>query len=98
MRKNKQPIWLENRPNRNVKSLDQSANDGFEVGDGGSFADQLDKEIEVDLFIQRLTPKQQKVVRMLYEGYKQAEIATKLGVSHQAITDIIKTIKNKLPF
>jgi len=97
-RKDKQPIWLENRPNRNVKSLDQSSEDGFEIGDGGKFASELEKEIEVDIFINSLTKTQQRVVRMLYEGYKQVEIARELGITPPAVNKIIKSVKGKLPF
>lgn len=94
----KKEVWLENRPNRNVKSIEQATEEGHEVGDNGKFVDQLEDELEVDLFIQKLTPKQQIVVRMLYEGYNQAEIAQKLGTSHQNINNIVKSIKKELPF
>jgi DNA-binding NarL/FixJ family response regulator len=97
-RKDKQPIWLENRPNRNVKSLDQSLEDGYEIGDGGSFVSELEEQIDADLFIQRLTGRQQQVAKMLYEGYKQVEIAQKLGVNKSVVNKVVARIKNRLPF
>jgi DNA-binding NarL/FixJ family response regulator len=98
MRKNKQPIWLENRPNRNVKSLDQSANDGFEVGDNGRFVDELEDQIDADLFIDRLTGRQKEVAKMLYEGYKQVEISHKLGIGFKAVNNIVARIRKNSQF
>jgi DNA-binding NarL/FixJ family response regulator len=92
-RKDKQPIWLENRPNRNVASLDD-----YEVGDNGKNARDIEAQIEVDLFIKQLTPKQQVVVRMLYEGYNVDYIAKKQKVGTRAINRLIERVQRNVPF
>jgi|GEM_PF-5517231 DNA-binding NarL/FixJ family response regulator len=97
-RKDKQPIWLENRPNRNVKSLDQSSEDGFDVGDGGKFVSELEQHIDNDLFLKQLTGKQALIAQMLFNGFKQVEISKKLGVTHQAVNDMVKRIRKTLLF
>jgi len=97
-RKDKQPIWLENRPNRNVKSLNQSEEDGFDVGDGGKFARELEDQIDLDIFLSKLTPKQKKITTLLLDGYKQKEVANKLCVSPQAVNDIVKRMRKTLIF
>lgn len=97
-RKDKQPIWLENRPNRNVASLDSLSEDGYEIGDKGQSARDIETEIEIDLFIKRLTPKQQVVVRMLYEGYNVDYIAKKQKVGIRAINRLIERVQRNVPF
>lgn len=46
--------------------------------------------------IKQLSPKNQQVVRLIYAGYSQTEIAHKLGVSPAAVAWQLGSIRNKL--
>jgi DNA-directed RNA polymerase specialized sigma subunit len=45
---------------------------------------------------EELSTENLKVVNMLFEGYKQVEIAKELGISKPAVSQRIKTIANVL--
>lgn len=79
------------RPNRNLLRID-----GFEdldIGDNGEFARNLETSVDLNLALDRMTPQQRKVAQMLLDGYSRVEVCDKLGVSHQAVSDIIKRIR-----
>ena len=72
------------------------AEDGIEVGDDGKFVQDLEDDIDMNLFMQKLSPKQQEIAQMLLDGYKQVEIAQKLGVDKSAVSHIKERIKRQL--
>ncbi|WP_295731039.1 sigma-70 family RNA polymerase sigma factor [uncultured Limosilactobacillus sp.] len=44
--------------------------------------------------LQQLTPQQRRYVQMLYLGYRPSEIATRLGISRQAVANLRKRVIN----
>ena len=97
-RKDKQPTWLENRPNRNVASLESFGENGYEVGDNGSFVKELDNQLDVDLFLDRLTGRQKQIITLLYKGFMVKEIANKLKITTRAVNRTIERVKKNVPF
>lgn len=43
-------------------------------------------------FLERLTPQQRRYIQMLYLGYRPSEIATRLGISRQAVANLRRRI------
>lgn len=86
--------------NKSVKatSLDKIVNENTE----NDFYDivmaedvDFDAELERDRFYESLSPKQRIVMDGLRCGLTQAEIATEQGVSHQAVGQVVRTIRRK---
>jgi len=79
------------RPNRNLLRIDGF--DGFDIGDNGDFADEMQFNTDINLLLDKLTPKQRKVAQMLLDGYKQTEICRELSVSQQDISKIVSRLR-----
>ena len=52
--------------------------------------------IELYERLKGLSPRQRQVVRLLYEGYSQREIADRLGVKRSTIRNHIERIRDRL--
>lgn len=51
---------------------------------------------EVSVKLKDLTERQQKALRMRLNGYKEADIAARLGISQQAVSKMLMAIRKKL--
>lgn len=76
----KKEIWLENRPNRNVASIDALKEQGIEVGDD-EFVEKLENELDIELTLNKLPKQQKRALRLKLEGYNPKEIAEQMGIS-----------------
>ena len=59
--------------------------------------DEIDNRIDLQQVLDRLPPQQRRAVRLYAQGYAQAEIARKFGVSRAAICQLFTRIVNKQP-
>ena len=59
--------------------------DSFDLSDDGSQAREVELEIELELASKKLSPRDQKIIKMVNEGYSQREIEKELKVSHHTI-------------
>ncbi len=53
-------------------------------------SDSSDISLDLDRAFAALTPKQKLVLTLYYDGFTQAEIGVMLGVSHQAVSRLLK--------
>jgi RNA polymerase sigma factor (sigma-70 family) len=92
----KKEIWLENRPNRNVASIDQTKEDGYEIDDNGEFAENLENEIDAELALSRLPKQQKRAAQLKLEGYNVQEIADKMGLSAKSVYNYLEIAKKTI--
>lgn len=78
---------------RGVLSIELLKESDTEIGDSWLCCKDIERNTEIDLFLDRLTGRQKEVAVMLYEGYKQVEIAKILGIGFKAVNNIVSRIK-----
>ena len=61
-----------------------------------SIAQLLNSRRELDAQLERLTPREKEVLRMMAEGTSSREIATKLGISYTTVRTHIRSLGSKL--
>jgi RNA polymerase sigma factor (sigma-70 family) len=61
-----------------------------------SIAQLLNSRRELDVQLERLTPREKEVLRMMAEGTSSREIATKLGISYTTVRTHIRSLGSKL--
>lgn len=69
---------------------------GYELGDDGIHEEQIYGRFGELSLISCLTNRQRQVVQLLNEGYSRKEVAEKLGVSLQAIHQIVPRIRERI--
>jgi DNA-binding NarL/FixJ family response regulator len=77
-------------------SLTDLQSSGYELGDNDTYEEEMYSRFGELSLISRLTNKQRKVVDLLSKGYKRKEIAKTLGVSLQAIHQIVPRIRKRV--
>lgn len=89
---------VERKETRRTQSLDHSLDNGFDIADeSADNAEDILLRLAVGQAIERLSPRQQWIVKQLYYiGRSQAEVARELGISKSAVTQQIAVIKNSL--
>lgn len=79
-------------------SLDDGYFDQTQIIDIRSYSDNIEdkneKEQRLNEIMKRLNPRQQKIVKMLIEGYKFKEIAEKLEIKPNHLYQLTSRIKN----
>jgi len=68
----------------------------FDMGDKGKFVEDLQSRIQVNFILDKLSPRQQKVIEMRMEGFKPQEIAKQMKLSTHAVYWHIKKAKEKV--
>jgi DNA-directed RNA polymerase specialized sigma24 family protein len=63
--------------------------DSTELSDNNDFINQLDSELNADFFLSKCPPDIKTILELKIAGYKQKEIALKMGIS-------ITTLKRKM--
>ena len=66
------------------------------VGDNGGQIEQLNGKLNRDLLVKQFSKRQQKIIALLEAGYKQIEIAKKLGWSLRTVKTEIARIRSKI--
>ena len=94
-------VMADYKYHRNVQSLDNYMKQGIEIEDTRQdLLENAIQEIENERLrkaIKQLTKEQQWIVeQVFFEGRKQIEIARKMGISHQAMTQRMMVIKAAL--
>jgi len=77
-------------------SLTTLQENGFDLGDNGGQQEDIYGHFDELTVISCLTNKQKKVVDLLSRGFKRKEIAQKLGISLQAVHQIIPRIRKRV--
>lgn len=77
-------------------SIDTLVEAGWELGDDGFQAENAASFIQNDWLLQCLTRRQQAVTALLADGYTRKETAKQLGVSWQAIHQIVLRMRKRL--
>lgn len=83
-------VYVQHVSLTNLQSL------GYEIGDNDIHEEEMYSRFGELSLISRLTNKQRKVVDLLSKGYKRKEIARELGVSLQAIHQIVPRIRKRV--
>jgi len=86
----KKEIWLENRPNRNVASIDDLKEKGIEVSDNDEFIESIEDEIDIELTLNKLPKQQKRALQLKLEGYNQQEIADMMGINQSVVSRLLK--------
>ena len=61
-----------------------------DFSDEGEGMSQMNDAADIHYALKRLSKRQREVVELILEGYNEVEIAEELGVSQQAISQILK--------
>ena len=77
-------------------SIDALEEAGYELGDDGWQAENAASFIQNDWTFQCLTKRQREVAKYLFEGFTRRETAKELGISLQAIHQIIPRMRKRL--
>jgi DNA-binding NarL/FixJ family response regulator len=77
-------------------SLSTLSESGYEPSDGGSYQDEAYGHFGELSIISTLTNRQRKVVNLLAQGFSRKEIARELGISLQAIHQIVPRIRKRI--
>lgn len=77
-------------------SLETMHEAGWEMGDNGFQSENTESFIHNDWLLQCLTRRQQAVTALLADGYTRKETAKQLGVSWQAIHQIVLRMRKRL--
>lgn len=77
-------------------SIDSLQEAGWELGDNGFQAEDAASFIQNDWLYKCLTKRQRAVAELLADGYTRREIGWKLGVSLQAIHQIVLRMRLRL--
>lgn len=92
---------VDRKESRRHQSLEDSLEDGFDVADSASSAEEdlMEKDSRRELLsaISQLTKEQQWLVKEVYiKGRSQTEIAKELDITHSAIRDRLRVIFKKI--
>ncbi len=77
-------------------SLETYNDDGEMFGDEGIQMAKSAGEYDKEYFLNLLTKRQKAVAELLFNGYDRVRIATSLGVSVQAVHQIVPRIRKRL--
>lgn len=77
-------------------SLETYAEQGIDFGDNGFQELENYSKQENEYLLSCLTNRQRQVVALIFDGYTRKETAKKLGVSWQAIHQIVLRIRKRL--
>jgi len=69
---------------------------GVEIGDDGKEDERMYGELQLPYILQCLTGRQKAVAQMMAQGYMRKETAKRLGISLQAIHQIIPRMRKRL--
>ena len=71
---------------------DFNDNNVEDIGDEGEFSRKLNNEIDIHYALKRLSPRQKQVAELILEGYKEVEIAKKLGINQSSVSKLLKRV------
>lgn len=69
---------------------------GHDISDDGHAEMILDRESQYDQLLVGLTQRQRKVADLLAQGYERSEVGIMLGISHQAVHQIVSRIRERI--
>lgn len=77
-------------------SIEALAAEGYDIGDNEKEFEQLIGAGQSEYILQQLTRRQRQVIDCILEGYTRRETAKKLGISLQAVHQIIPRMRLRL--
>ena len=82
-------------PVQNV-SIEALSEAGYEIGDNGRETDQMIGLGQSEFIMRQLTRRQREVIDCICQGYTRRETAAMLGISLQAVHQIIPRMRQRL--
>ena len=67
-----------------------------DISDNGEWAKRLEESVDLDLAVKRLPEKEQKIAKMIGEGYSWREIKNELKISEATIYQTMKKLKKQM--
>ena len=64
-----------------------------DYSDEGEQVDKLNSEIDLYFLIKRLPPDEQKIAKMISDGFTWREIKKELKIGHKKITEVLKKLQ-----
>lgn len=77
-------------------SIEQMKNRGLELSDNGTNAENIIFDLDIEMAINKLKPREKDIVLMISEGYNWEKVCKELKVGRQKISKTLKKLRKYL--